>query len=97
KFSSCGDPGTWERLAPAPGTPGQEPRDGPSGRGVEEIRERGRGTRRQRYGWVGRKTEMVWDLAQDIGCFNRGDDGHAAAAAGARQNVQVENPPHQVS
>src|SRR5207247_52395 len=72
-------------------------RGGVSGRGVgEEVGQRGRGAGRQRRGRVGRKAEMAQDFAQHVGRLDRGDDGHAAAAAGACQNVEIENPPHQV-
>ena len=56
----------------------------------------GGGAGRQRRGRVGRKAEVAQDFAQDVGRLDRGDDGHAAAAAGACQNVEIENPPHQV-
>ena len=80
------------------GTPGPGPRGGGvSGRGVgEEIGQRGRGAGRQRRGRVGRKAEVAQDFAQHVGRLDRGDDRHAAAAAGAFQNVEIENPPHQV-
>src|SRR5207247_4407863 len=72
-------------------------RGGVSGGGVgEEIGQRGRGAGRQRRRRLGRKAEMAQDFAQHVGRLDRGDDGHAAAAPRACQNVEIENPPHQV-
>src|SRR5207237_9799388 len=70
---------------------------GGEGRGAgEESGQRGGGAGRQRRRRLGRKAEMAQDFAQHVGRLDRGDDGHAAAAAGACQNVEIGNPPHQV-
>src|SRR5438046_10571226 len=72
-------------------------RGGGGGRGGgEESGQGGRGAGRQRRRRLGRKAEMAQDFAQHVGRLDRGDDGHAAAAAGACQNVEIGNPPHQV-
>ena len=39
---------------------------------------------------------MTQDLAEDIGCLDRGDDGHASTAARACEHVEFEDPPHEV-
>src|SRR5439155_6556596 len=99
KSSAWGDGGTpGDSHRRGLGTPGPGPRGGGvSARGVgEESGQRGRGTGRQRRGRVGRKAEMAQDFAQHVGRLDRGDDGHAPTAAGACQNVEIEDPPHQV-
>jgi len=91
-----GDPGTQSSSGSGHtrAGAGRRRRVRPGCRGRDRAAREGGG--RKRRGRVDRKAEMAQNFAQHVGRLDRGDDGHAATAAGACQNVEIENPPHQV-
>ncbi len=81
----------WDRCPVAEGLAGYGEVGRLAGEGFEPV---GSGGSRGRC--PGGQTEVGEDLRDHLGLIDRGHDAHAAAAAGALQDVDGEDPPHEL-